>query len=237
MENEDIDALKKQITILNKKLERSEQNRRLTEQAMDHYDLVYRSSIDKLDAQKTLLDIKNNELDCVRLELMIKNKELQETSTIDGLTLLYNRRKISELLNEEFLTAQRYKIKFSVILIDIDYFKLVNDTYGHQIGDQVLIEIAQLMKDSLRITEHVGRWGGEEFLMVLPNTIEANAYILAERIRLSISRHNFQTAKHLTCSFGITEYLNDDTIEPIIKRADTALYQAKEQRNYACVFK
>ena len=237
MENDNIDAMMRQIAILEKKLQRSEHSRRLIEQAMDHYDLVYRFSIEKLDEQKNLLDVKNKELDLVRLELLAKNDELLEVSTTDGLTRIYNRRKINEIFNEEYLQAQRYGIKFSVITIDVDWFKLVNDTYGHQAGDQVLFELAQLMKGSLRITENIGRWGGEEFFIVLPNTSANDGYILAERIRLKISNYNFQTPRHLTCSFGITEYMQDDSIEKIIKRADTALYKAKEHRNCTCIFK
>ena len=236
MENDSKDIMKKQIAILKKKLERSEHSRRLIEQAKDHYDLVYRSSIEKLDMQKNLLDIKNKELDLVRIELLAKNKELEEVSTTDGLTQIYNRRKISEIFNEEYLQARRYGIIFSVIIIDFDWFKLVNDTYGHQIGDQVLIELAQLMKDSLRNTEHIGRWGGEEFFIVLPNTTAKDGYTLAERIRLKISCYKFPTPNHQTCSFGITQYMGDDSIEQIIKRADTALYYAKEHRNCTCIF-
>ncbi|MCB2307973.1 GGDEF domain-containing protein [Clostridium estertheticum] len=218
-------------------MQRSEHSRRLIEQAMDHYDLVYRFSIDKLDEQKNLLDVKNQELDFKRLELLAKNEELQEVSTTDGVTRIYNRRKINEIFNEEYLQAQCYGINFSVIIIDVDWFKLVNDTYGHQAGDQVLFELAQLMKDSLRITEYIGRWGGEEFFIVLPNVSANDGYALAERIRLKVSNYNFGTPKHLTCSFGITEYMKDDSIEKIIKRADMALYQAKERRNCACIFK
>lgn len=232
-----IEAMNRQIAILKKRLERSEQSRRLIEQAMDHYGLVYRSSIEKLDIQKNLLDIKNKELDLVRLELISKNKELQEASTIDGLTQIYNRRKISEILNEQYLQVQRYGCNLAVSMLDIDWFKTVNDTYGHQTGDRVLVELAQLMKDNLRITEYIGRWGGEEFLIVLPNTNAQGGYEISERIRLIISRHNFPIPKHLTCSFGITEYIKDDSIEQIIKRADNALYRAKEQRNCTCISK
>ncbi|MBW9169676.1 GGDEF domain-containing protein [Clostridium estertheticum] len=237
MENYNIDAMIKQIAILEKKLQRSEHSRRLIEQAMDHYDLVYRSSIDKLGSQKNLLDAKNQELDFKRLELLAKNAELQEVSTTDGVTRIYNRRKINEIFNEKYLQAQRYRISFSVIIIDVDWFKLVNDTYGHQAGDKVLFELAQLMKGSLRITEYIGRWGGEEFFIVLPNTSANDGYVLAEKIRLKVSNYNFGTSKHLTCSFGITEYMKDDSIEKIIKRADMALYQAKERRNCSCIFK
>ncbi|MBU3098267.1 MULTISPECIES: GGDEF domain-containing protein [Clostridium] len=237
MDNDNMDGMVRQIAILKKKLQRSEHSRRLIEQAMDHYDLVYRFSIYNLDEQKNLLDVKNKELDLIRLELLAKNEELQEASTTDGLTHIYNRRKINEIFNEVYLKAQRYGVNFSAIIIDVDWFKLVNDTYGHQAGDQVLFELAQLMKNSLRNTEYIGRWGGEEFFIVSPNTSANDGYILAERIRLKVSNYNFGTPKHLTCSFGITEYMKDDSIEKIIKRADMALYQAKERRNCACIFK
>ncbi|HEY8804878.1 MAG TPA: GGDEF domain-containing protein [Clostridium sp.] len=236
MENDSIDVMRRKIAIMQKKLERCEHSRRLIEQAKDHYDLVYRFSIEKLAEQKELLDIKNKELDLVRLELLAKNKELQEVSITDGLTRIYNRRKISEIFNEEYLKAQRYGIIFSVILIDVDWFKLINDTYGHQTGDQVLFELAQLMKDDLRISEHIGRWGGEEFFIVLPNTSSKDGYTLAERIRLKIACFNFQDTKQITCSFGITQYKGNDSIEQIIKRADMALYKAKEHRNCTCIF-
>ena len=236
MDNDNVDGMVRQIAILKRKLQRSEYSRKLIEQAMDHYDLVYRSSIDNLDEQKNLLDVKNKELDLIRLELLVKNEELQEASTTDGLTQIYNRRKINEIFNEEYLKAQRYGVNFSAIIIDVDWFKLVNDTYGHQAGDQVLFELAQLIKNSLRITEHIGRWGGEEFFIVLPNAYANDGYTLAERIRLKISNYDFRTPNHLTCSFGIAEYMQDDSTEKIIKRADMALYKAKEHRNCVCIF-
>jgi len=236
MESESNDDLKKQIIILKKKLERCEQSRRLIEQAKDHYDLVNRSSIEKLDAQKNLLDSKNKELDTVRLELLTKNLALEKSSITDDLTQIYNRRKISEKLNEEYLRAQRYNGIFSVILADIDWFKSINDNFGHPTGDKVLYEIAQLIKSSLRITEYVGRWGGEEFFVVLPNTNAANTYVLSERIRLNIAETVFVANSRITCSLGITEYLRSDSLEDIISRADIALYRAKNDRNSSCIY-
>lgn len=236
MESESNDDLKKQIIILKKKLERCEQSRRLIEQAKDHYDLVNRSSIEKLDAQKNLLDSKNKELDTVRLELLTKNLALEKSSITDDLTQIYNRRKISEKLNEEYLRAQRYNGIFSVILADIDWFKSINDNFGHPTGDKVLYEIAQLIKSSLRITEYVGRWGGEEFFIVLPNTNAVDAYILSERIRINIADTVFLTTRQITCSLGITEHIQDNSLEDIISRADIALYRAKNDRNSSCIY-
>jgi len=236
MESESNDDLKKQIIILKKKLERCEQSRRLIEQAKDHYDLVNRSSIEKLDAQRNLLDSKNKELDIVRLELLSKNLALEESSITDGLTQIYNRRKISEMLNGEYLRAKRYNGIFSVILADIDWFKSINDNFGHPTGDKVLYEIAQLIRRSLRITEYVGRWGGEEFFIVLPNTNAGDAYILSERIRIIIADTIFVSARQITCSLGITEYIQNDSLEDIISRADIALYRAKNIRNSSCIY-
>ena len=236
MDNETIDNLKKQIVILKKKLERCEQSRRLTEQAKDHYDLVNRSLIEKLDVQKNMLDIRNRDLDIAHSELLAKNRELEEISIIDGLTQIYNRRKINDILTEEYLRAQRYLIKFSVILIDIDLFKSINDNFGHPAGDLVLHEFAQIISNNLRSNERVGRWGGEEFFVVLPNTVASEAYIVAERIRNILAATNFTNVGQVTCSLGITEFLQNDNQEDIIKRADTALYRAKKNRNCSCVY-
>lgn len=227
----------KKIKILEKKLERSEHSRKLIEQAKDNYDLIYRSIIKKLDEQKKLLDIKNQELELLKSEMIIKNQELNLLSITDALTKIYNRRKINEKLEEEFSQAKRYGTKFAVILMDIDWFKTINDNYGHQVGDYVLYDIAQLMKNSLRETDNIGRWGGEEFLAVLTNTNAEEGYVLAERIRGRIADYRFENDKQLTCSFGITEYAENDSVEELVKRADDALYLAKKDRNASRIMK
>ena len=236
MDNETINDLKKQIVILKRKLERCEQSRRLTEQAKDHYDLVNRSLIEKLDVQKNMLDIRNRDLDIAQSELLVKNRELEQMSIMDDLTQIYNRRKINDILTEEYLRAKRYLIKFSVILIDIDLFKSINDNFGHPAGDLVLHEFAQIISNNLRNNERVGRWGGEEFFIVLPNTVATEAYIVSERIREILDATVFMNIGHVTCSLGITEFQPNDSQEDIIKRADTALYCAKKNRNCSCIF-
>lgn len=236
MDQDNIEGLKKEIAILKKKLERSEHSRILTEYAMDHYDSVYRGLIQQLDAQKNLLNIKNKELDIIRLELMDKNKELLETSIMDSLTKIYNRKKISEVLNREHRLATNTGTKLAIILMDVDYFKNINDTYGHQMGDLVLFEIAHMIKDSLHLSENVGRWGGEEFLIVVPNSCIDTAYSLAERIRLKIFNYSFPISNQLTCSFGVTEFRKNDKVEQMVHRADVALYKAKEKRNCSCKY-
>lgn len=237
MGNEVEKNLLKRLKILERKLERCEQGRKLTEQAKDHYDLIYRSIIKKLDEQKKLLDTKNRELELLKSEMTVKNQELKLLTITDTLTKIYNRRKINEKLGEEFLQAKRYGLKFAVILMDVDWFKTINDNYGHQVGDYVLYDIAQIMKNCLRDTDNIGRWGGEEFLAVLPNTNAEEGYLLAERMRNMIGDYRFEKNKHLTCSFGVTEYEDQDSVEELVKRADDALYLAKKDRNASRIIK
>lgn len=236
MDNDNIADFKKEIAILRKRLERSEHSRILVEHAMDHYGLVYRASIEQLNAQRNLLDLKNKELDSIRLELIEKNKELLEASITDSLTKIYNRKKIAEILAHEHYQAHLNNTKLSITLMDVDHFKLINDTYGHQVGDLILFEVAHIMKGSLHTFENVGRWGGEEFLIVLPNSSTDAAYSLAERIRIKIAHYHFPIKGHLTCSFGVTEFMKDDKIEHMVKRADIALYKAKKKRNCTCKY-
>lgn len=236
MEKDSKESLEKQILILKKKLERSENSRIRIEQAMDNFGLVYRSNIEKLLEQKNLLNIKNQQLDAAHKELIANNEKLVYVSTTDELTQLYNRRKISVILDEEYMRAKRYGTTFSAIMLDLDWFKNINDTYGHQAGDHVLEIIAQFMKSKIRTSDYVGRWGGEEFFMILPSNNANDSLKLAERLRVQISKLHFELGFSLTCSFGITEYKEGDSIEEIIKRTDNALYKAKEKRNATCIF-
>ena len=235
MEKDNKEVYEKRIVILEKKLERSEISRKLIEQAMDNFGSVYRSNIIKLREQKKLMNIKNQELNFTRRELIAKNQKLIHVSTTDELTQIYNRRKIRDILHEEYLRVKRYKTMLSVGIVDLDWFKKINDNYGHQTGDHVLHKIAQFMRSSVRTTDYVGRWGGEEFFIVLPNSNINDAFQLAERMRVQISKLHFDLCISLTCSFGITEYKPGDNIEEIIRRSDNALYKAKEHRNSTCI--
>jgi diguanylate cyclase (GGDEF)-like protein len=230
-----IKTLEKENNILKKRLERSELSRVLLEQAKDHYDLVYRSNIEKLNEQKLLLDIKNQELDKIHQELIIKNKELIEASTIDWLTRLYNRKKTNEILINDFYRTNSCGMPLAVAMLDIDYFKNINDNFGHQVGDYVLIELAKIMTSHLRDSDSVGRWGGEEFLGILPFTSALNAFEYAEALRLHINEHKFYNIPKVTVSIGITESLTGDDIDDLLKKVDTALYKAKRLRNCTCI--
>jgi len=146
----------------------------------------------------------------------------------DALTELNNRMKLDEALENEVNRAQRYQSTFSIIMLDIDYFKKVNDTYGHLAGDNVLKKIADLLKMNLRKTDVPGRWGGEEFLILLPQQNKTYACMIAEKLRKTIETSEFPDVGIITASFGLTEYASEDVVNSLIKRADDALYRAKE---------
>ena len=158
-----------------------------------------------------------------------KNKQLLELSTRDNLTKLYNRNKLDEVLISELNRANRYNKPFGIVFIDIDYFKKVNDTYGHQVGDNILKEFAKIINNNLRKTDILGRWGGEEFMIICCETDLEGILILAEKIRKEIAIYDFGIKEQKTASLGITTYKKDETINELIKRADTALYMAKNK--------
>lgn len=161
-------------------------------------------------------------------ELVRKTKELEKLATIDELTAIYNRRFILEKLTEQMERSRRYKIPLSVLLIDIDNFKSINDNYGHIVGDYVLVESAKAMKISLRKIDYIGRLGGEEFLVILPDISLNNAYICAERIRNTVKSINLDSFNQsLSISGGLIEYNGLDSLESVIDKVDKLLYRAK----------
>lgn len=160
-------------------------------------------------------------------ELEEKNKKLEKLSVTDQLTNLYNRRKISDTLAYELKSFHRTKNEFSLLIIDIDYFKSVNDKYGHNIGDFVIVEISKLLQNNIRQTDTIGRWGGEEFIIILPNTNNIQAKNLAEKLRIIVANNYFVEVGTKTISVGVSTSLENDTKDSIIERADSALYKAK----------
>ncbi|MDF1877579.1 GGDEF domain-containing protein [Sulfurimonas sp. SAG-AH-194-L11] len=161
-------------------------------------------------------------------DLKIALNEMKKLSITDKLTGLYNRLKLDEVLSSKVKLLERYDETFSLIIIDIDLFKNVNDTYGHIVGDKVLLEFSTLLKNSVRETDILGRWGGEEFLVICPNSNLQGTKILAESLRVEIAAYKFSHIGHLTASFGVTEFKNEDTLQSILNRSDIALYQAKD---------
>ena len=163
-------------------------------------------------------------------------KRVEELSITDQLTKLYNRFKIEDVFKVEIDRSKRYKTSFSVIMLDIDHFKLVNDNFGHDVGDAVLKDMAMILKSIVRVTDIVGRWGGEEFMVIASNTNKESALVLAEKIRKAIETHLFEVIGSKTASFGVSEYREGDTQEDIVKRADNGLYEAKENGRNRVVF-
>ena len=156
------------------------------------------------------------------------NKKLEELSITDNLTKLYNRNKLDEVLITQSNNSNRFSNTFGIIIIDIDYFKKVNDTYGHQMGDTVLKEFAQIIKTNSRQTDTVGRWGGEEFMIICSETQLEGIVTLAQNLRQQIESYSFSIKEQKTASFGVSIYKKDEKIENMVKRADDALYNAKE---------
>jgi|FLOH01.1.fsa_nt_gi diguanylate cyclase (GGDEF)-like protein len=164
--------------------------------------------------------------------------KLQKAAYTDQLTKLVNRIKIDEMLEICAGSFERYKNIYSIILLDIDNFKLVNDTYGHLLGDNVLKHIAIILKRNTRNIDLVGRWGGEEFLIISKETDLNGASELAEKIRRSVESSKFEKVNHLTVSIGVAQIKENETIDELLKRVDDALYEAKEAgRNKVVVSK
>lgn len=159
--------------------------------------------------------------------IFLNTKRLEELATTDKLTGLYNRFKIEDSIAKEIDRVQRYKRVFSVILLDIDNFKSINDNYGHITGDTVLKEFSNILRKQIRSVDVVGRWGGEEFLILLAETRKDKAKELAEHLRDKIDNYEFIVVKNITASFGVAEYNDNDTIEKLINKSDKALYKAK----------
>lgn len=172
------------------------------------------------------------------------HQELEQRAYYDYLTKLANRRYFLELANNELIRSSRYGNKLSVLMMDVDHFKHVNDTYGHNIGDIVLRELAHVATNTLRNVDILGRIGGEEFAILLPETTEDQAIETAERLRETLARVEIPTPKghvfHFTVSLGITSVVADSkdlTIDTLLNQADKALYKAKNDgRNQVCVF-
>ncbi len=154
-------------------------------------------------------------------------QELQRLSKTDQLTGLANRRVMEERLDQEMVRAERYPESAALVMLDIDYFKSVNDTYGHDVGDRVLRAFAQLVAGEQRNVDLLARWGGEEFMLLLPETDANASRVVAERIRQRVECEEFAEARQVTVSLGVTILREGDTREAFIQRADRALYKAK----------
>lgn len=169
-------------------------------------------------------------------ELETKNQLLETAVATDTLTGLKNRQFFNQKVNEEVERFKRYDTKLSILMIDIDYFKRINDTYGHAIGDEVLKKISNELQKQLRAVDLVARWGGEEFIVLLPETELDSAISVSEKLRKKIEMLVHENSEVVTISIGISMLSESESIDSWINRADKALYQAKKQgRNRYCV--
>lgn len=174
----------------------------------------------------SLFDITERHLQRELLEN--QTKELEKLATTDSLTGIYNRNKLKEIATYEFKKLKREKYPLSMLLFDIDHFKKINDTYGHNVGDYTLKTIASLVGGLIRESDTFVRWGGEEFIILAPSTSLQNAGILAEKIRASIEAYDFESVGRVTCSFGVAEAGSRLEFDGLVEHADKALYVAKK---------
>ena len=200
-------------------------------QGKDHKVSMYNSMKEKRIFTVDIEYIKNSHQFLILFrdvtEEMKTQQELEERANFDTLTQIYNRNRFEYFLKIELEKAKRYDNIFSLIMFDIDHFKQINDTYGHDIGDSVLKELVQLVNIHIREVDIFARWGGEEF-MIISRTNIYQSEMFAEKLRKTIENYSFKHITSLTCSFGITQYRKDDTKESIIKRCDNMLYSAKK---------
>lgn len=159
--------------------------------------------------------------------LQKKNKHLATLATKDHLTATNNRHMFTELFTKERANSKRYKTDLSIVMIDLDHFKAVNDTYGHNIGDHVLKRFAMIVQEVIREADIFARWGGEEFILLLRHTTSTDAFLVAEKVRLGVEQYNFESVGRVTCSLGVAAVKSEDTLESAIEKADKALYEAK----------
>jgi len=184
------------------------------------------------------VDITDMKLSSQQLE--IARQEAEVLARIDSLTKVYNRRAFMEHMSTQFAYLKRSQQTFSLVMLDIDHFKKVNDQFGHTMGDTALVAIGHAIKTAIRESDQLFRIGGEEFAIALPDCDERRAFDLVERIRIEIESLQIEHKQHaikLTCSFGISQYRNTPSIDTLISEADDALYLAKSNgRNQTRTF-
>ena len=166
----------------------------------------------------------------------IENK-LKQLATIDSLTKIYNRYKINEIIEHQIARSKRYDEVFSLLMFDIDYFKKVNDTHGHYVGDLVLKKLSELISANIREVDSFGRWGGEEFMLLLHKATQTEALYIAEKIRRLVENYSIDNLYKITISIGVASFQKNDTKESLLERVDQALYESKENGRNRVSFK
>ena len=184
---------------------------------MDSFRIILEQEVQERTAE---LQKKNRELE--RL-----NKELERHATRDALTGAHNRMKFDMMLEAEIKRCKRYDCAMSLAMLDIDNFKKINDRHGHAAGDSALRELVSLVSRHIRECDIFARWGGEEFIILFPETTIEETRIASEKLRQKIEEYDFAKVGKMTCSFGVTQLLHDDGFESLNKRVDDSLYEAK----------
>ena len=194
---------------------------------MGEFSEAFNSMVAALEQMTGELARRNEELDQRNEQLLAQAFKLEELATHDSLTGVVNRRKFNEVIGIEFERVRRYGKPLAFMILDVDHFKRVNDTLGHETGDQVLVALAQLLRDGIRTVDTLARWGGEEFVLLLPQVTAAGATELAERLRLEVRARRLPG--DVTVSCGVAEHRPPETPDDLFARADVALYQAKAE--------
>jgi len=196
---------------------------------------IYGKNSDELSIVGKSFEEARSSISSLILQLSDKNKELNTLYITDKLTGIYNRHKLDITLAHEENMAKRYNHNFGVILLDIDNFKSVNDIYGHLQGDKVLINLAMILKENIRRTDTLGRWGGEEFLIIVSKTNKQDLLELSKKLKDLIANYDFGLDRQVTASFGLALYKED--LVTLLKKADNALYKIKNNgKNNICLF-
>ena len=223
-----------ELIIANKELlfQNKEKEKRAAELIIANKELLFQNKEKEKRAAELIIANKELLFQNKEKEKRANEKEILEVMAYnDPLTNIYNRQMFSKMIKKEKENQKRHGDTLCIIMFDIDHFKAVNDRFGHDIGDKVLITLSKLVSKNLRVNDVFARWGGEEFMILLPRTEINDAYAKAEELRSLIEKYSDNTIPNITASFGLTKLLDTDKEQSCFKRVDEALYGAKIRRN------
>ena len=195
--------------------------------------LVREHAIDETETMRSILKVVMLDivltLESYHYSKFMLQEELKRQVVMDDLTGIFNRRKLDEVMQYEIIHSINHESPFSMLMVDIDLFKKINDLHGHNVGDEVLVSLAGLVNEGMRKTDYLIRFGGDEFIVFLPDTPLETACKIAERLRIKVENHIFEKVGHITISIGVAMYLKSDNKDTFLKKADEKLYEAKRE--------